>query len=141
MAIVRCNHCGTRQKYDSLVLTEGAELTCPVCGTQIVLSATLKEPVMRGGEAPVPPMPTAPPPTGPVAGAPPETVPPPPAVASVIADVGNVLQEVSAGLDGWSARNRLCGELAVSPYNISLSEDSQVAREGDLSLHSGRGMA
>lgn len=62
---LRCDKCKKTRPFESYgfrMMNEEAILTCPVCGTQVELSAKLKQPVMRsgaGGEVP-PPLPSTP---------------------------------------------------------------------------------
>ena len=111
-----------------LDLTEEALVTCPVCGTQMVLSATLKEPVMQqdaGGVAGMMPPPTAPPvPQGaPGAGA------EEPAMAASVtdSDISKVLMEIESGeINPAIACMRLLGQTEGHGRKIEVDNDVEV---------------
>ena len=106
---LKCPHCQHTQTLAESVITEGARLTCVVCGTNYEINAKVLEPVQKAGagEAPLPTLPPAPPSPAPApapAGGP-DAVP---MAASWTDDqLASILTEVDEGMEPWLAYRKL----------------------------------
>jgi len=111
--IIKCINCGKSRRLFGYLLDEAATLTCPVCNTQFLLTAALKEPVSKEeeplGSIEVPNIPdaSAGPPAAPAAPAAPVSAAP---AAESYLNIDNLFESLSKGVGLDIAISNFLGE-------------------------------